>query len=103
MIKRFNGQAGAFAYLLFVLLYFPCVSATAAVYRETTLWWTIFVAVWTTGMAYWVATMFYQISTFSQHPTFSSIWIVSMSLILMGILFTLKNIRPIKTVKKILV
>jgi ferrous iron transport protein B len=103
MVKRFNGQAGAFAYLLFVLLYFPCVSATAAVYRETNLWWTVFVAAWTTGMAYWVATMFYQISTFSQHPSFSLTWIVAMSLILVGVLFSLSQIRPIKTVKKAIV
>lgn len=103
MVKRFNGQAGAFAYLLFVLLYFPCVSATAAVYRETNLWWTVFIAAWTTGMAYWVATMFYQIATFSQHPSFSLTWIVAMSLILVGVLFSLSQIRPIKTVKKAIV
>ncbi|HEX4045153.1 MAG TPA: Fe(2+) transporter permease subunit FeoB, partial [Gammaproteobacteria bacterium] len=29
MYQRFDGQIGAFAYLLFVLLYFPCVSTTA--------------------------------------------------------------------------
>jgi len=52
MAKRFDGQAGAFAYLLFVLLYFPCVSATSAVYRETNAGWTAFIALWTTGMAY---------------------------------------------------
>jgi ferrous iron transport protein B len=96
MAKRFDGQAGAFAYLLFVLLYFPCVSATSAVYRETNAGWTAFIALWTTGMAYIVATCFYQIATFSRHPGFSLFWIVLMGLTVVGVLFTLKNLRPRK-------
>lgn len=93
MVKRFNGQAGAFAYLLFVLLYFPCVSATAAVYRETNLGWTIFVACWTTGLAYWVSSVFYQAATFAQHPVASLIWIVSLGLFMAGALLALKWVR----------
>jgi ferrous iron transport protein B len=49
---RFDGAAGAFAYLLFILLYFPCTAAIAAVYQESGARWTIFVAGWTTGLAY---------------------------------------------------
>jgi len=78
MAERFDGQAGAFAYLLFVLLYFPCVAATAAVYRETGARWTLFVAGWTTGMAYVAATVFYQTATFAQHPATSTAWIAAM-------------------------
>jgi len=81
MRARFDGQAGAFAYLLFILLYFPCVAATAAVYRETNLGWTVFVACWTTGLAYMAATLFYQTATFARHPTNSMLWI---SRLLMG-------------------
>jgi ferrous iron transport protein B len=78
MNQRFDGTAGAFAYLLFVLLYFPCVAAIAAVRRETTARWTLFVAAWTTGLAYVVATLYYQIATFAQHPTTSAAWIAGM-------------------------
>jgi ferrous iron transport protein B len=67
MVTRFDGQIGAFAYLLFILLYFPCVAATAAVYRETNMKWTIFVAAWTTGLAYLFATVFYHLATFARH------------------------------------
>jgi ferrous iron transport protein B len=74
MVTRFDGQIGAFAYLLFVLLYFPCVAATAAVYRETNMKWTIFVATWTTGLAYLFATVFYQLATFARHPMGSIAW-----------------------------
>lgn len=75
MAERFNGGAGAFAYLLFVLLYMPCVAAIAAVRRETTARWTLFVAAWTTGFAYVAATLFYQIATFTAHPASSAAWI----------------------------
>ncbi len=100
MIRRFDGQAGAFAYLLFVLLYFPCVSATAAVYRETNLWWTVFVAAWTTGLAYIVASVFFQVATFSQHPVFSLTWIVAMGVITAGVFFFLKNTSKSKSRNK---
>jgi ferrous iron transport protein B len=93
MAQRFNNTAAAFAYLLFVLMYFPCVAATGAVYRETNLGWTILVALWTTGLGYWVATMFYQIATFSQHPTFSSIWIIGSVVVMAGVIFFLRLSR----------
>ena len=97
MEKRFNGQVGAFAYLLFVLLYFPCVSATAAVYRETNAGWTLFVALWTTGLAYIVATVFYQVVTFSQHPGFSLTWIVGSLVFVLGTLTLMKLAQPIRS------
>ena len=78
MVARFDGQVGAFAYLLFILLYFPCAAATAAIYRETHFKWTLFVVSWTTGMAYLLATVFYQTMTFSQHPTNSGLWIAGL-------------------------
>ncbi|WP_139324969.1 Fe(2+) transporter permease subunit FeoB [[Limnothrix rosea] IAM M-220] len=76
MSQRFKNPTAAFAYLLFVLMYFPCVAATGAVYRETNLGWTLLVAGWTTGLGYWVAVMFYQIATFSLHPVSSMAWVI---------------------------
>jgi ferrous iron transport protein B len=75
MVSRFDGRIGAFAYLLFILLYFPCAAATAAIFRETGARWTAFVIAWTTGAAYLAATLFYQAATFSRHPATSSAWI----------------------------
>jgi ferrous iron transport protein B len=100
MVKRFNGQVGAFAYLLFVLLYFPCVSATAAVYRETNLGWTIFVAAWTTGLAYLVATVFYQIATFEQNPAFALTWIGGSLIFAIVTLLLMKLARPVRSVSQ---
>jgi len=75
MVSRFDGGIGAFAYLLFVLLYIPCVAATAAIYRETHWRWAAFVVAWTTGIAYAVATLYYQAATFARHPESSLMWI----------------------------
>jgi ferrous iron transport protein B len=75
MQARFDGQVGAFAYLLFVLLYFPCVATIGAIRREAGGAWAGFVAAWTTGVAYLTATVFYQAATFSLHPQVSAAWI----------------------------
>ncbi len=71
MVDLFASRSAAFAYLLFVLLYFPCSAAIAAVYRETNLAWTAFAGFWTTFLAYLASTLFYQVVTFSVHPQYS--------------------------------
>ncbi|MGV6818429.1 MAG: Fe(2+) transporter permease subunit FeoB [Thiotrichales bacterium] len=75
MEHRFDGKIGAFAYLLFILLYFPCVAATAAIKRELGWGWTVFAMTWTTGLAYLAATVFYQLARFSAHPAQSMFWV----------------------------
>lgn len=75
MAARFDGAAGAFAYLLFILLYFPCTAAIAAVYQESGARWTAFVAMWTTGLGYGLATLYYQAANFGRDPALASLWI----------------------------
>jgi ferrous iron transport protein B len=86
MRSSFDGQAAAFAYLLFILLYAPCVAATAAVYRETNTQWAVFVVFWTTGLAYMTATIYYQLATYSQHPSYSLQWILGLILALVCVI-----------------
>lgn len=90
MATRFGSTTAAIAFLLFVLLYFPCVSATAAVYRETNLGWTVFVGAWTTGLGYWVAVFYYQFMTLNQHPLRAIAWLVGLLLVMAGTIFGLK-------------
>lgn len=71
---RFGSAEAAFAYLLFILLYFPCVSATAAMVREVNRGWTLFSVFWTTGLAYCIAVSYYQLSTWALHPMSSAFW-----------------------------
>lgn len=80
MYQQFDGKIGAFAYLLFVLLYFPCISTTAVMLRELHRGWSIFSIFWMTGIAYGMAVLFYQIATWMHHPTLSFIWIMAVSL-----------------------
>ncbi|MFM9266742.1 Fe(2+) transporter permease subunit FeoB [Tychonema sp. BBK16] len=97
MSQRFGSDKAAFAYLLFVLLYFPCVSATAALYRETNLGWTVFAGLWTTGVGYWVAVFYYQVATYAEHPESSVIWVVRLVIAMALTLAGLKmagGIRP---------
>ena len=52
----------AFCYMLFVLIYFPCIAALAAIKQESGSWkWALFAACYTTGLAWLVAFSVYQI------------------------------------------
>jgi len=53
----------AFSFLLFILIYFPCVATLAAVRKETNSWkWPIFMFLYTTILAYLVSFSYYQIA-----------------------------------------
>ncbi len=75
MKKRFGNSKAAFAYLLFILIYMPCVAAIAAIYRETNIKWTMFSVLYLTVLAWIVSTLFYQISMFAVQPAISAMWI----------------------------
>ncbi|OQX15664.1 MAG: ferrous iron transport protein B [Thiothrix lacustris] len=77
MNQYFDGKVGAFAYLLFILMYFPCVAATGAMYREVGARWALLGVTWSTGLGYGAATVFYQSATFSQHPAQSVLWVMA--------------------------
>ena len=52
----------AFAFLLFVLIYFPCIATITAIKNETGGWkWALFTAVYTTALAWFVSMLVYQI------------------------------------------
>jgi ferrous iron transport protein B len=54
----------AYAYMLFVLIYFPCIATMAAIRQESGSWkWAIFTACYTTGLAWLVSFLFYQIGS----------------------------------------
>ncbi len=82
MAARFDGQAGAFAYLLFILLYSPCVATIGAIRREAGPRWAGFVVAWSTGIAFISASLFYQIATYEGHPATALGWIIGLSSVL---------------------
>lgn len=86
--EKFGSKWSAFAYLLFILLYFPCVAATAAISREAGKKWALFATFWSTGLAYLIATCFFQMSQWSSHPLQSGTWLgVSFTILLSVYLF----------------
>ena len=91
MARYFDGQAGAFSYLLWVLLYAPCVAATAALKRESGNRWTWFTLVYMTGLAWSFSTLFYQIARFSVHPLSSIGWIGVVLMLFLGLAYFLNR------------
>lgn len=52
----------AFCFLLFVLLYFPCIATIAAIKNESGSWkWALFTVFYTTGLAWVVSAVVYQV------------------------------------------
>lgn len=82
MVKRFDGKIGAYAYLLFILLYMPCVSTIAAIRQEANRSMMWFSVVWSFLVAYVVAVLFYQGATFGLHPIQTIMWFLLLSMIM---------------------
>jgi ferrous iron transport protein B len=92
MAALFSGPFAAFCYLVFILLYAPCVAVLGAINKEAGWHWTLLVFGWSTGLAYITATVIYQIGTFFVNPLFSSMWIIGMLTILIVFILNLKRL-----------
>lgn len=92
MYQYFNGKAGAFAYLLFILLYFPCVATMAVMRRELNRGWATFSVVWSSVLAYGLATIVYQLLTITINPARSLAWIVGVLGVFCCVFFGLKSV-----------
>ncbi|MBA2653334.1 MAG: Fe(2+) transporter permease subunit FeoB [Tatlockia sp.] len=94
MVERFDGKAGAYAYLLFILLYIPCVSTMAAIRQEANskLMW--FSVIWSLFIAYSTAVLFYQMATLPSHPKQSLTWLL-IFLVSAGLAFGFLRYRTI--------
>lgn len=54
----------AFSFLLFILIYFPCVAVIAAIKKESGSWkWAAFTILYTTALAWVVSFLFYQVGS----------------------------------------
>lgn len=75
--QNFKSSSAVFAYLVFILLYVPCVSTMAAIRKELGSFWMNFSLIWSTTIAYMTATMCYQLLSFSAHPLQSVAYVVA--------------------------
>jgi ferrous iron transport protein B len=71
MSEKFGSAAAAYSYLIFVLLYTPCISVMGAIARESSRGWMGFSVLWGLNIAYSLATLFYQAVSFDEHPVYS--------------------------------
>ena len=92
MAAYFRSDLAAFSYLVFILLYAPCVAVIAAMHKESGLKWAGLVFGWTTLVGYITATMVYQVGSFSAHPQFSTAWISGLVVVLALAIFALKRV-----------
>ncbi len=91
MYQHFDGQVGAYAYLLFVLLYIPCVSTMAVIRQEAGRRFMWFSIVWSMALAYGVSVGFYQLATAMTHPEQTLLWIVCIALVMGAILLMMRK------------
>ncbi|MTC59589.1 Fe(2+) transporter permease subunit FeoB [Providencia rustigianii] len=93
MAAKFGSDISAYSYLIFVLLYVPCVSVMGAIARETNKSWMTFSILWGLNVAYSLATLFYQTATFSEHPQSSLIAISAVLLFNIVLIAVLRRVR----------
>ncbi|CNI67144.1 ferrous iron transport protein B [Yersinia rohdei] len=99
MSSKFGSSISAYSYLIFVLLYVPCVSVMGAIARETSRGWMTFSILWGLNVAYSLATLFYQAATFGDHPQ-QSLGIIALVIIInAAILFGLRRARSRVTLR----
>ena len=77
----FHGELGAFSYLLFILLYMPCVATIGVIYKEIGPGWAVFSTAWSVVTAYGAAVLCYQIGTFASDPLSSGLWILGVAVL----------------------
>lgn len=87
MQTLFNGSAGAFAYLLFILLYMPCAATVGVIFKEIGSFWAIFSVLWSFIVAYAVAVIAYQVGTFTADPL-GAVLCISAVLAAAGLMFS---------------
>jgi len=92
MAKLFVTPFAAFTYLVFILLYAPCVAVVGAMVREAGWKWAGLVFTWSTTLAYFVSSTIYQLGTFSEHPLFSILFILSSSAVMGLFILNLKKV-----------
>ena len=75
MKDLFVSAYSALCYLVFILLYTPCVAVIGAMNRESGPVWASLVVGWSSFLAYWAASCLYQVSQITINPVFALSWL----------------------------
>ncbi len=88
MKELFHGGVGAFSYLVFILLYMPCVATIGVIYKEIGAFWAAFSTVWSVVIAYSAAVTCYQLFLLPTQPL-TSLITLGLTLAIGGVAFAL--------------
>jgi ferrous iron transport protein B len=82
---RFGSRALAYAYLLFILIYFPCFAATVTMAQEIGVAYALFNALYLTVLGWIVGTFFYQVAE-GREPLWIAVPVALTLLIVLGMI-----------------
>jgi ferrous iron transport protein B len=94
LMGAFGGPIAAYSYLLFVLLYIPCISTLAIIRQEVGRFWQWFALLWSLWIAYSVSSLFYQVATIKAHPIKSLLWVLGVGIAWVLIVLLFKHWKP---------
>ncbi|SMF23013.1 ferrous iron transport protein B [Alteromonadaceae bacterium Bs31] len=84
MLQLFPSAWGAFCYLVFILLYAPCVATIGVMQREAGHVWLGYSVIWSLFLSYWLASLLWHLSLIAKAPASAITWIVVSSALLYG-------------------
>ena len=108
MNALFGSAIAAFSYILFVLLYMPCVATIGVIYKEIGTFWAGFSVLWSFVMAYGCAVVVYQSAYLAEQPAQAGITLaITVAAVALGFFALIRwgkhtvanNLIPIKTLE----
>ena len=84
LVKAFGTPLAAFSFLVFVLLYVPCVATIGATRQESTGRWALVSVLWSMAVAYSFAVIIFQLGHLFVAPVESLRWILFSGIFLYG-------------------
>lgn len=82
MITLFPSAWAAFCFLVFILLYAPCVATIGVMQREAGTAWLQFSVIWSLLLSYWLASNLWQLSLLFAQPLYSLCWLMGSTSVL---------------------
>tara|TARA_R110000868_G_scaffold120477_2_gene319715 strand:+ start:1842 stop:3887 length:2046 start_codon:yes stop_codon:yes gene_type:complete len=82
MQSLFPSAWGAFCYLVFILLYAPCVATIGVMQKEAGQLWLSFSVVWSLLLSYWLASNLWHVAWLIAEPVMAGSWIIGSSALL---------------------
>jgi ferrous iron transport protein B len=83
IIKSFGSIHAVIAYLLFILLYTPCIAVIGIMSKEISTMWSAIISIWSLFLAYAVATLYYQLSIIYIQPGVTFLWMLSIGIFIL--------------------